>query len=74
MNEELTDKHNETSLADKNDSVQQKNLVLSPSTNMNMNTDKLRVISIVTDTNLVALKNTVYKTVKTSRSTNNGER
>ena len=73
INEELNDKHNETSLADKNDSVQHKNLVLSPSTNMNTNKETLSVISIVTDTNLVALNNTVYKTDKTSRSPNNGK-
>ena len=73
INKDLNDKHNETRLSDKNDSIQQTNLVLSPYMNKTMNTDTLRVISIVTDTNLVALDKAVYKTDKTSRSTNNGE-
>ena len=74
INEELNDKHNETRTSDKNDSIQQTNLVLSTCMNKTMNTNTLRVISIVTYTNLFALDKVVYKIDKTSRSTNNGKR
>ena len=59
IHEELNDNHNETLTSDKNDSIQHKNLVLTPSVNMTMNTDTLSVISIVTDTNLVALEKAI---------------
>ena len=74
INEELNVKHNYISSIEKNDSEQYKNPVVSLNTNINVNKDTSSVISIVADTNLVALDNKVNKIDKTSRLPSNGDR